>query len=121
MKSKIGPFLKKSFPGRRSFNLLLDGETVQHTPEAKRMMRSFGIETLKDWPPHSPELNPQEHVWSRAEPDLRKLESGYDEFGEWKKKVLKAVGIYPGAHKLVGGMARKVATCLARKGTMLDD
>ena len=121
VRKKIGPFLKKCFPNKTSFQLLLDGEKVQHTAEAKRAMREFGISTLKDWPGYSPELNPQEHVWSRAEPDLRLLENGYDEFEPWKKKVHKAIQSYTGADKLVGSMARKIKDCLKRKGAMIDD
>ena len=112
---------RKCFPNKTSFQLLLDGEKVQHTAEAKRAMREFGISTLKDWPGYSPELNPQEHVWSRAEPDLRLLENGYDEFEPWKKKVHKAIQSYTGADKLVGSMARKIKDCLKRKGAMIDD
>ena len=121
VRKKIGPFLRRAFPGRTSFHILLDGEKVQHTPEAKRAMAEFGITTLKDWPAQSPELNPQEHVWSRAEPDLRELETGYDSFDPWKKKVFTAIRAYTGAHKLVGTMARKIQDCIARKGAMIDD
>ena len=81
----------------------------------------FGISTLRDWPGYSPELNPQEHVWSRAEPDLRKLEDEDDSFPDWKPKVLKAVRYYPASAKLVGSMARRCKSCLARNGAMLDE
>ena len=121
VRKRIGPFLRKVFPGRDSFCLLLDGEKVQHTPEAKRAMAEFGITTLKHWPSYSPELNPQEHVWSRAEPELRALENGYDEFVPWKRKVHAAIKKYSGANKLVGSMARKIKDCLERKGAMIDD
>lgn len=120
VRSKIGPFLKKSFPGKRSFNVLLDGEGLQHTPNAKRAMTGFGITTLKNWPANSPELNPQEHVWSQAEPKLREKETGHDDFEPWKKKVLKSVEEYTGADKLVGGMERKIRECLQRNGAMID-
>ena len=55
VRKKIGPFLQRCYPGRDSFHLLLDGEKVQHTPEAKRVMRDFGMTTLKDWPARSQE------------------------------------------------------------------
>ena len=121
LKKRVAPFLRRSFPEKRSFHLLLDGEGLLHAPPAKRAMRENGISTLKDWPGYSPELNPAEHVWSQAEPKLRELESGYDEFAEWKKKVLAAVRAYPSPEKLVGSMARRVKDCLDRNGAMIDD
>ena len=69
---------------------------------------------------YSPELNPQENVWARAEPDLRALESGSDKYNPWKKKVFAAVNQYPGFDKLIPSMSRRVKTCLARQGAMLD-
>jgi len=66
-------------------------------------------------------LNPQEHVWSRAEPELRESEADDESFEHWKKKVIKAVGQYPSAEKLVASMARRCKDCLARKGAMLDE
>ncbi len=52
----------RTFPDKRAFQLLLDGESLLHAPPAKRAMREHGITTLDDWPGYSPELNPQEHV-----------------------------------------------------------
>ena len=121
LKKRVAPFLKKSFPGKTSFHLLLDGEKLLHAPEAKRAMRENHISMLKDWPGYSPELNPQEHVWTRAEPHLRALETGEDSFEDWKKKVLAAIKEYPSPEKLVGSMARRCQDCLDRDGAMLDE
>ena len=89
-------------------------------PPAKRAYAAANITLLAPWPPYSPELNPQENVWSRAEPELRKLETGRDSFVPWQKKVFKAIGMYSGRHKLVAGMAKKIRDCIARDGAMLD-
>ena len=89
LRSKVAPFLKQAFPEKASFNLLLDGEKLLHAPEANKVMKEFQIKTLPDWPGYSPELNPQEHVWSRAEPLLRELEAGDETFEDWKPKVLR--------------------------------
>ena len=121
LKKRVAPFLRRCFPEKESFHLLLDGEGLLHAPEAKRAMRENRISTLKDWPAYSPELNPQEHVWTQAEPTLRKLETGEDEYGPWKKKVMAAIKAYPSPEKLVGSMARRVKECLARNGAMLDE
>ena len=77
-------------------------------------------EACKDWPRYSPELDPEEHVWTRAEPDLRALETGDDTFVDWKKKVFAAVRAYPSPQKLVGSMAKRCQECLKRQGAMLD-
>ena len=43
---------------------------------------------LTYWPRYSPELDPEEHVWTRAEPDVRSLETDDDAFADWKKCAL---------------------------------
>ena len=121
VRTKLAPFLKKSFPDRSAFQLLLDGEALLHAPEAKKAMKESSITVLPDWPGHSPELNPQEHVWSRAEPQPRQLETGSENVDAWKKKVLKAIAQYPSPEKLVGSMARRCQECLDRRGAMLDE
>jgi transposase len=121
LKTKVAPFLKKVFPRKRSFNLLLDGEQILHAPEAKAVMRETRITTLPDWPKYSPDLNPQEHVWARSEPRLRELETGWDSFDAWEKKLFKAISQYPSPEKLVGSMARRCQECVTRGGAMLDD
>jgi len=121
VKKRLGPFLKKTFPRLGSYNILLDGEKLLHAPEAKAAMREAGITTLEGWPKYSPELNPQEHVWARAEPCVRQLETGRDSFEAWEKKVLKAIGLYPSPEKLIASMARRCQDCSRRKGAMLDE
>ena len=64
IKAKVVPFLKKSFPGKTSFQILLDGETLLHKPVAKAALTLGGVKVLPGWPAHSAQLNPQEHVWS---------------------------------------------------------
>ena len=93
VKKRIVPFLRKSFPARETFQLLLDGEKVFHAPVAKAVFDSANIKSkLSDWPASSPDLNPQEHVWAWAEPRLRKLEQEKGTFETFKKQVLQAVG-----------------------------
>ena len=117
---KVNPFLKKAFPGKKKFHLLLDSEPLLHTDEAKASYTRAGI-TTEAWPKYSPDLNPQEQVWAWAEPKLRSLETGTDAFEPWQKKVLKAVQAYPAKGKLVPSMARRCQTLVKRSGAMLDD
>jgi hypothetical protein len=121
VKKRLGPFLKKAFPRLGSYNLLLDGEKILHAPEAKAAMREARITTLQGWPKYSPELSPQEHVWTQAEPRTRQLETGRDSFEAWEKKVFQAIGHYPSPEKLIGSMARRCQDCINRRGAMLDE
>ena len=116
IKSKVKPFLQKAYPGRSTFKILLDGEKVFRTPEAKAAMASAGISLLKDWPGYSPDLNPKENVWAWAEPAIRKKEVAKDSFEDFQQKVLKTCKEYPYGHKLVGGMAKRMKLLVSSNG-----
>ena len=95
LRNRVGPFLRSCFPGRRRFQVLLDGERLLHGPEARSAMAEFGITVLPGWPSYSPDLNPQENVWSWAEDRLRDIELDSDTFGQFQVKVMRAVSEYP--------------------------
>ena len=63
-----------------------------HGAAAKAAMRQHGVQVLPKWPPYSPELNPQENVWSWAEGKLRKLEDNArdDSFEAFQRFALDA-------------------------------
>ena len=116
MVPSVVAFLRASFSSRTRHTLLLDGEKILRTPEAAGAMTKSGVRVLPDWPPHSPDLNPQENMWAWAEPRLRKEEKSSDSFSVFKRRVLAVCKKYPAPEKLVPGVAERVATCLARRG-----
>lgn len=120
VEKKVGPFLKKCFPGKNAFQILLDGEKILHAPPGKRAMSKCGIKVMPGWPKYSPELNPQENVWPWAEKELRRLEKKSDTFQTFQKNVERAVQNYKSGNKLVGSMTKRCRQCIDRRGDMLS-
>ena len=87
-----------------------------HTAEARSAMAAAGLRALPNWPPTSPDLNPQEHVWGWSEPHVCKAEAKSDTFERFKQRVSEICLKYTGAAKLVSSLEHRVALCLRRKG-----
>ena len=121
IRNRLGPFLRANFPGRRTFQVLLDGEVLLHGPSAKAAMAEFGITVLPGWPSYSPDLNPQENVWSWAEDKLRDIELDSDGFGDFQIKVMRAVCAYPieSGAKLVPCIGHRLKEVIEAKGLAL--
>lgn len=119
LKSHVLPFLKKTFPAKREYRILLDGEGVLRGEPAKEVMKDKGIKLLENWPKYSPDLNPQEHVWAGAEISLRAAEKRKDTFETFQKRCLQAVKEYKGAGKLVGSMAKRMKMVIEQTGAMI--
>ena len=62
VRTQLYPMLKRKFPERSEWTILLDGEKLMHTPMAKALYKSKGIKILPHWPAYSPDLNPQERA-----------------------------------------------------------
>ena len=87
-----------------------------HTLEAKAALKAEGIRVLPKWPAHSPDLNPQEHVWAWVEGRLRKAEKKGDTLSVFKRRIVEVAKAYPNKAGLIHSMAKRVAKCLKRKG-----
>ena len=121
VRNRLAPFLRSQYPGRRQFQVLLDGEALLHGPEAKAAMTECGISVLPGWPSYSPDLNPQENVWSWAEDRLRDIEVDTDTFGQFQIKVMRAVNDYPieSGVKLIPGIGKRLKEVIEKKGAAL--
>ena len=60
VKTQVAPFLRKAFPDRSDFQILLDGEQLLRGAPAMVAFRECNIKLLPDWPKYSPDLNPQD-------------------------------------------------------------
>ena len=116
VRQKIKPFLKRAFPRKSSWQVLLDGEKIFRAPAAKAALAQTGVQVLPNWPPYSPELNPQENVWPWAENKLRQIEGKRGSFEDFPAACVKAVCAYPDRKKLVASMAERMEECVANKG-----
>lgn len=119
VRARLAPFLRRAFPTRTSFQILLDGEKLLHGPAATEAMSGAGIRVLPHWPKYSPDLNPQENVWAWAEERLCESERPQDSFEVFQRRAVVACNEYPFATKLVGSMAKRVRLVLERGGASI--
>ena len=120
VRRRVGPFFRENFPQRASIRILLDGEPLLHTDVAKTAFAEFGLQTLSGWPKYSPDLNPQENVWSWVEQELRKEERRSDSFATFCRRMLVASRRYPRASALIPSMAQRNAAVLESRGGMTN-
>ena len=78
----------------------------------------FGITAMPGWPKYSPDLNPQENVWSWLEKALRNEEHKSDTYAVFCRRLLRVAQRYPGAPRLIGTMADRIRKVLDARGGM---
>ena len=88
------------------------------TDLAQAAYAEFGMQVLPGWPKYSPDLNPQENVWSWVEQELRKEEKRADTFETFCKKMIMASRRYPAGSALIPSMAQRLEAVLNAKGGM---
>ena len=78
----------------------------------------FGINALPDWPPYSPDLNPQENVWPWLGKALRKEEAYSDSFATFRSRLTRLATKYPNPESLIASMPERISDCLKKGGSM---
>ena len=71
IEKEFAPWIKAQLPEKREIRLLLDGERLMHAPQPKKVFKEQSLTVLPNWPPRSPDLNPQENAWAMVEKRLR--------------------------------------------------
>ena len=75
-------------------------------------------QVLPGWPTFSPDLNPQENVWSWVENALRKEERPGDSFLKFSRTLLAVARRYPNADALIPSMHARIKEVFRCKGSM---
>ena len=117
----FGPWLVRQFPHKGQLRILLDGERLLHAPAPKAVFERLNFVVLANWPPRSPELNPQENVWSWVEKKLRKEEPKRENYDDFFRRLLRTLESVPPAtcRNLIKSMSRRIDAVIERKGGRL--
>ena len=117
---KLAPALRRAFPGRSSFVILIDNEKIMHTELAQAMHKKHGIKVLKNWPARSPDLNPQENVWPGVENKLRREAPKAEALGAFAKRTVKYLRSVASDKcvNYIRSMPGRIKDCIARNGAV---
>lgn len=101
-----------------------DNARIHAAKVTRAWLEEHGIWTI-DWPAHSPDLNPIEHVWAkmkdilhRNRPDLCYLQDNKLDWAEFERELQKAWREVPQPYidDLIDSMARRLEAVRLAKG-----
>jgi transposase len=84
LKKELIPHMCQAINGtKQDFVFMQDGDGTHTARIVRNLLESEGIEELRPWPSHSPDLNPIENAWSMIERHLETVHPSSDR-GLWE-------------------------------------
>lgn len=114
--------LLPNYDGTRHFQQ--DNASIHRSAATTEWLLNNAVSVI-DWPPHSPDLNPIEHVWAMLKrrlykmfPYLSNLHANKLDIAEFKECLQKAWQSLDQVkiRNLILSMPRRLAACVAAKG-----
>ena len=114
----FAPWLPGIYPDKQELRILLDGERLFRAPKPKKAFADAHIKVLEDWPPRSPDFNPQENVWAWTEARLRKAEPDDEPYDDFVVRLQEVMDTVPSqmCKNPVMSMHTRMAKVLENKG-----
>lgn len=109
------PVSKKAVP-RGHWIFMQDGAKAHTAKDTLKMLADKGVNTLSNWPPHSPDLNPIENLWHTLKQRVaRRTPTTQAQLNaavraEWKALTLEEINAF------VDGFWGKVQRCRQQEG-----
>ena len=115
--------LLPAYDGTRHFQQ--DNAKIHRSRSSTEWLLNHAIEVLEDWPAHSPDLNPIEHVWALLKqrvkekyPDLWELKKNKLDIAEFTRVLQECWWAIDQAEidRLIGSLPRRLAAVKKARG-----